>query len=237
MGTKDRTTTPGTATVTTIGVPYQSAARAMALGDQIIAGDHDRDLDRIEGMAKSRRTYDRRAHHLQTPVPAGMGAKAHVVAQIQHGYISEDGGRDAMDLVLEAVAARRRYLRNQALTAKQAELAAAKPDLAKGDRVRVRIDAPANGPSSVLLGNHGTVDRVLQARAAVRFDPDQPLGKFANQPPTRVPIEWLEILTPATDPAGVLDAIARTLNANPDWTPDTLSQIADQVRFSGREVS
>jgi hypothetical protein len=218
-----------------IGVPYQSAKRAMALADAIEAGTHDADLDRIEAMAKSRRTYDRRAHHLQAPVPKGMD-KANVVLQIQHGYISEDGGRDAMDIVLEGVSARRRHLRNVALTAKLAELAEAAPTLTAGDRVRVRLDAPANGPSSILLGNTATVERVLQARAALRFDPGQAMGKFGNQPTTRVPIEWLEHLTPANDPATALDRIAAAMADAADWSMDTLDTISTILSLTGREV-
>jgi len=240
MGARSKdSTTLGTAEVSVvpaIGVPRDStqAERIEALYDAIDRGDHDAQLDRIERMARSRATYDRKAIHRQAPVPAGLD-KADLITQIQHGYYSQ--GRDSMPLILEAVRARQVHHRNQALTAKLAELAAAKPVLAADDRVRVRVDAPANGPSSVLLGNRGTVDRVLQARAAIRFDDGQPLGKFAANPgPTKVPIEWLERLTPANDPATALDAIAAAMADATDWSLDTLDTISTILSITGREV-
>jgi hypothetical protein len=229
MGTKDH---PTPATVT-VGVPHQSADRAMALYEAIDAGDHDARLDAIERMARSRRSYDRRAIHLQAPVPTGL-EQADLIAQIQHGYYSQ--GRDAMPLILEAVSNRKVQLRNAALDAKQAELAAAAPTLHRGDRVRVRLDAPTNTPSSVLLGNHGTVARVLQARAAVSFDPDQPMGRFANQPDVKVPIAWLERLTLANDPAAALDRIAAAMADATDWSMDTLDTISTILDLTGRKV-
>jgi hypothetical protein len=238
MGTsKSKTTSSSTdaATVTVVGVPHQSAARAMALYEAIDRGDYDNRLSGIEQMARSRRTYDRRAIHTQAPVPPGLDT-ADVVVQIQHGWISQDGGRDAMDLVLGAVRARRATLRNAELTAKQAELAAAAPKLAAGDRVQVRLDAPANTPGMVLLGKAGTVERVLQARAAVAFDDGQALGKFANQPTTRIPIEWLEPLPERSDP-GALDAIAAILNKDTWDSGDDFNRIAELVRGTGRAVS
>jgi protein-disulfide isomerase-like protein with CxxC motif len=235
MGSKHKTTNiSADVIVVPVGVPRDQAKadRIQALYEAIDTGTHDDRLDAIERMAKSRRTYDRRALHRQAPTPAGLDT-ADLIVQIQHGYYSD--GRDSMDLILEAVRARKVHHRNQALTAKLAELAAAKPELAAGDRVWVRLDAPANQPSMILVGKAGTVERVLQARAAVAFDDSQALGKFAGQATVKIPIAWLEPLPERSDP-GALDAIAAILNKDTWDSGDDFNRIADLVRGTGRAV-
>jgi hypothetical protein len=224
------TTPSDVATMTTIGRSRDQEAhqRLTDLVNAIDRGDHDHELKLLTVNARKRRPLDQRGAR---PLPAGRLAGRDLMTRLVNGWYSADW--TAMDLILEAVAARQATLRNAELAATNARLQAEAPTLHGGERVRVRLDAPLRETHKVLLGRTGTVGKVNTATAWVQFDPDQPLGKFGNQAQVKCPIELLEILPPdtrfdlgAADTAILLGLVAREAARLLDEdTPELSSQL------------
>jgi hypothetical protein len=159
-----------------LGVPFDSAAfdRTDSLYQAIERGEHDDELDGIERAANARKRA--RSHPRmelwEGPAPTGW------TDGIAAGYY-DCQGREGMQMILGAIRNRRITLHNAELVATRDRLQAEAPRLKKGDRVRVRLDMPANRAGEVLLGKTGTVEEVKRTTCVVRFDDGQALGRFA----------------------------------------------------------